>query len=263
VIKQTPINKLRKKNLLVIAGFVLAVIAVFSFASFIKYPILDALKYPLKLVTLCKREILGFVFYHRNYLQNELLKKEVGYLKCKLNNQDEIVLENQRLRESLSLKKSSTFKVIAASCIGRPSDNQSSGIIIDKGKANGIKTGMTAITFLGLVGRVTEVSSGTSKVALINDPNFAVSAITSRSRQEGLVCGTLGNSLVMKYLPADADISSGDTVITSGTSQFCPKGLLIGSVKEIVQEFSGLVSYAYIKPVVELSSIEDVLIIAQ
>ncbi|MBU3958662.1 MAG: rod shape-determining protein MreC, partial [Candidatus Omnitrophica bacterium] len=40
-----------------------------------------------------------------------------------------------------------------------------------------------------------------------------------------------------------------------------PKGLLIGEVIEVGEELSGLTRYAIIKPAVNLSSIEEVLII--
>jgi len=67
--------------------------------------------------------------------------------------------------------------------------------------------------------------------------------------------------LIMKYLPKDADIRVSDLIITSGLTEAYPKGLLIGSVVNIGEEFSGLSRYCQIKPVVNLSSIEEVLII--
>jgi rod shape-determining protein MreC len=122
---------------------------------------------------------------------------------------------------------------------------------------------MPVVNYLGLVGRVIEVSGSASKIMLINDPNLSVSAIAQRSRQEGLVTGTLGNSLVMKYLPADADIEISDTVVTSGFSSNYPKGILIGTVTSINTEFSGLSRYALIKPAAGLSGLEEVLIIVE
>ncbi len=134
-------------------------------------------------------------------------------------------------------------------------------MIIDKGSYNGIKRGFVVINHLGLVGRVIETGDYTSKIMLINDPSLGVSAIAQRSRQEGLVSGTLGRSLIMKYLPKDADIQVSDVIITSGLTEAYPKGLLIGSVINIGEEFSGLSRYAIIKPAVNLSGIEEVLVI--
>lgn len=120
---------------------------------------------------------------------------------------------------------------------------------------------MAAVTFLGLVGRISEAQEFTSKVMLITDPNIGISAIDQRSRQEGLVSGTLGSNLIMRYLPEEPDIKINDTVITSGLNSAYPKGSFIGTVVAIGKEFSGLSSYAIIKPAVNLSDIEEVLII--
>ena len=179
----------------------------------------------------------------------------------KLNAANEVELENKRLKENLSFKQKSSYKLIAARVIGRTPDNWSSVIIIDKGRYNGIKRGFVAITYLGLVGRVIETTESTSKIMLINDPDMGISSEVQRSRQEGLVSGTIGSFLVMRYLPQDCDVQISDVVITSGLTETYPKGLLIGKVVGIADEFSGLSRYAIIKPAVNLSNIEEVLII--
>jgi rod shape-determining protein MreC len=65
----------------------------------------------------------------------------------------------------------------------------------------------------------------------------------------------------MKYLPKEADIKVNDTILTSGLTDTYPKGLLIGSVIDIQDEFSGLSRYAIIKPAVNVSNLEEVLVI--
>jgi rod shape-determining protein MreC len=136
-------------------------------------------------------------------------------------------------------------------------------VIVDKGSDSGIQRGTAVVNFLGLIGRVTETTVFTSKITLINDPNVAVSGMLQRSRQEGLISGTLGNYLIMRYLPEDVDAKPGDIVVTSGLNLMYPKGLLIGTIAEINKEFSGLSRYAIVRPAVKLSGIEEVLIIMQ
>lgn len=252
-----------KKPHIYFAVSIALLLLLFSFIPHLHAPLLDTLKHPLTLVTLIKREIRGAIFYHRNLIQNERLKKEIDLLRQKLNRAQEFELENKRLTDLLNFKQKTTYKVVAARVIGRAADNWSSMLIIDKGRYNGIKSGMVAINYLGLVGRVMENTVATSKIMLINDPNFSVSAVVQRSRQEGLVSGTLGGTLVMKYLPKEADISISDTIATSGLTPMYPKGLLIGKVIEVGEEFSGLTHYALIKPAVELFNIEEILIIIQ
>jgi rod shape-determining protein MreC len=253
--------KFKKKNLIYFCVLCLVLLLAFSSIPYLREPILDTLKQPFSLLALIRRELSAIIFYHRNFIQNENLKKDIDLLRNRLNAQREIYLENARLKKLLYFKQESPYKLIAARVIGRSPDSWSSGIIIDKGRHSGIERAMPVITYLGLVGRVIDAQEFTSKILLINDPNLAISAMVQRSRQEGLVCGTLGSNLIMRYLPEEADIKTQDVIITSGLNQAYPKGLLIGRVVEIGKEFSGLSRFATIKPCVNLSNLEEVLII--
>lgn len=251
-----------KKKIIIIVSSVCFFVLILSFSvSFLREPSLGILEPPLQLFTLIQREFQGLIFYHRNLILNEKLKREVDYLHNKLSQQQEVVLENSRLKDLLSFKGDSTYKLIAAKVIARSADSWTSNIIIDKGRISGIKRSMVVVNFLGLVGKIIEAQESTAKVLLISDPSLSVSAIVQRSRQEGLVCGTLGSHLIMKYLPEEADIQIGDAVITSGFNDVYPKGVIIGTVISIGNEFSGLSRFAIIKPAVNLSNIEEVLII--
>lgn len=250
-----------KKNLIPFLVAISLLICLFLITLVLKNPALNMARGPLSLVNLLQREAGGIIFYHRNLNDNETLKKENDFLRGKINGLNEIYLENLRLKNSLSFKQQSAFKIIPAKVIARSADNWSTGLIIDKGSTSGISRGDPAVTYLGLVGRVIETTGSTAKVMLLSDPNLGVSSLVQRSRQEGLVCGTLGNNLIMKYLPEGADIKLQDIVVSSGLSDTYPKGLLIGRVVDIGKEFSGLSRYAIIKPAVNFSNLEEVLIV--
>ena len=253
-----------KKKTLIIAVSCISCLIIFSFSiPAIRAPFLDIFLYPFSIVTAIQREASALIFYHRNYIQNEKLRNDIDFLRNKLNSFAELALENNRLKELIALKQQASFKVLSAHVIGRSADSWSSMVIVDKGAEGGIRRGMAVVNFLGLIGRVSETSAFTSKVALINDPNVAISSMLQRSRQEGLISGTLGNYLIMRYLPEDVDAKPGDIVVTSGLNVMYPKGLLIGTIAEINKEFSGLSRYAIVKPAVKLSGIEEVLIIIQ
>ncbi len=255
--------RFNKKKLILVSFFVLVVLFCSWLAIASRPHVSGILRAPFLLTALIGREINGLIFYHRNLNQNDLLKNQVGLLNGKLHVAYEAYLENLRLKQLLALKKDLSYKAIASRVIGRAPDNWSSVIIIDKGKRQGIKSGFVVMGYGGLVGRVIEAYDNTSKVIQINDPNLGVSGIDQRSRQEGFVSGTLGNSLFMKYLPKDADIKISDVIITSGLTEVYPKGIVIGTVTEVGDEFSGLSRYAIIKPAVNLSSVEEVLVIIQ
>jgi rod shape-determining protein MreC len=226
----------------------------------LRSPGLNLLKPPLIALNVLRREALALIFFHRNFLQNEQLKRERESLQRQVAACSETYLENRRLNDLLNLKEKTPYKLIAAHVIARSADNWSSLVIIDKGTHHGIRRGRAVITAKGLAGRVLEAGRFTAKVLLINDPQVGVSAIVARSRQEGLVVGVLGSRLLMKYLPEDADIRIGDNVITSGLTGAYPKGITIGRVTEVAEEFSGLGRYASIKPEVNLQALEEVMV---
>lgn len=194
-------------------------------------------------------------------MQAEKLNDEVDALRWQLLDLKELDQENIRLRGLLSFKQRSPLRLVASRVIGRSFEAWSSSVIIDKGKKSRIKSGMAVIDLQGLVGRVVEAADNSSRVMLINDPSQGIPSIVQRSRQDGLVNGTLGANLIMRYLPEDAQIIKGDLVITSELSQIYPKGLLIGEVTNIGSDFSGLNRFAQIKPAAQLTSIEEVFVI--
>jgi len=252
----------QKKSLIYNACAVIFLLLAANFTPALRTPLFSVFKYPLVLFSALGREVGGVIFYHRNMTENARLKNELSFFKQKITALNEFYLENKRLKDLLAFKQKSSYKIVAAArVIARSADNWSSVVIIDKGSFNGVRRGMVAITYLGLAGRVIETTSSTSKIMLINDSSLGVSALIQRSRQEGLVSGTLGNTLVMRYMSDDADVKVSDTVITSGLTEAYPKGILIGKVVEVREEFSGLSRYCVIRPAVNTSSIEELLII--
>ena len=254
--------KFKNQNLIRIVSFCLLLLFLSGLIPSVRHNYLNVLKYPLVLPGLIGREAGGIIFYHRNFIRYQAQKNEIDTLTQRLNALTETALENARLQGLLSFKEQQPYKTVAVRVVGRCPDSWGSCMILDKGSRSGIKRGMPVITPLGLVGRITEVSAIAAKAILINDPNLNVSAMVQRSRQEGLISGTLGNNLIMRYLPEEADIKLEDLVITSGLNRSYPKGQVIGTVVDIGREFSGLGRYALIRPAVCLSCVEEVLVVS-
>jgi rod shape-determining protein MreC len=255
------LRKLRNKKVAYPLVFLCGAILLFFAFGILKSPLNLLLRLPLEAVSLLKREAGALVFFHYNDRQRELLQKENSLLRYRLNILDEAYLENQRLKKLLSFKRDSPFKVVPCRVIGRSADNWGSSILIDKGRSSGLRRGMPVVTYDCLVGRIAEVYQSSANVLLVSDPSFSVSALSQRSRQEGLVCGTLGSFLIMKYLPDNADIRTGDLILTSGLNEVFPKGIAIGKVVSIGKELSGLSSYCLIRPERDLSRVEEVLVV--
>ncbi|MFH1339000.1 MAG: rod shape-determining protein MreC [Candidatus Omnitrophota bacterium] len=255
---------LSKKRDLVFLSLAAAIILLAaSVVPFLRSPLIDSLHWPLLIFSQISREVQGITLYHRNLIENRRLKKELALLRRKRFEAKELYLENIRLRKLLDFKEKSVYPLTAANVIGYEPSNLSSVITIDKGKRQGIVQGRAVITNDGLVGRVVESGGTTSKALLINDINSGVAALLQRSRQKGLVSGTLGGELILRYLPPGADVKISDLVITSGLSGLYPKGIIIGEVTQVREEEGRPEIFAVVRPSAKLTKLEEVLVVVE
>jgi hypothetical protein len=118
---------------------------------------------------------------------------------------------------------------------------------------------MAVISPAGVVGRIILPTSRAAKVQLLIDRDAAAGAVAERSRAQGVVVGT-GTSLRLDHVPGTADIKIGDRVVTSGIEGIYPKGFEIGQIESIDRR-SGEFSAVIIRPAVEFSSLEAVLVV--
>jgi len=112
-----------------------------------------------------------------------------------------------------------------------------------------------------VVGRVFEVGHNSSKVVLLSDPTFAVAAVDERSRENGLLTGTLQGVLRLQYLTENADVKVGDVLVTSRLSTAFPEGVLIGQITDVQASANSHTVECLVEPAVDLSELEEVIVI--
>ena len=195
--------------------------------------------------------------------ENQALKKELQDLKLQMNRYREADLANQRLRALLNFKKSIATPLLPAQLVAFDPSGWFQTILIDKGRNDGVVQDMAVVSAEGLVGRVIGVSNHHAKVLLILDGNSAVDAYVQRSRARGVLVG-LGRELcLLKYVQRNEDVQVGDKVISSGMGGVFPKGLLVGTVQEVVRGSSGLFQRVEVEPAVNFSRLEEVMVVIQ
>ncbi len=138
-------------------------------------------------------------------------------------------------------------------------------ITINVGRRQGVEIGMPVVSGgPGLIGRIAEVAPRTAKVQLLTDRESSVAAILQDSRVTGLIVGEQSlNLLRMAYIPQDKEIQVGDRVLTSGLGGLLPKGLVIGQVVEVEKMDYELFQEAAVRPALDLSQVEMVLVITE
>jgi len=135
-------------------------------------------------------------------------------------------------------------------------------VTINVGANQGVEIGMPVIGGgAAFVGRITEVRPRTAEVQLLTDPNSKIAVLLQVSRVTGLVEGQPDGSLRMGWIPQNESVESGDIVLTSGLGGFLPKGLVVGQIVEVNQADYESFQAASVRPAVDFSRLELVLVI--
>lgn len=198
--------------------------------------------------------------------ENKNLKEKNSELEKSLRELEVIKSENEVLREYVNLKeKYSNYQTIPGYVINRDISNFSDVVIINLGKKDGINVNMPVISEEGLVGHIISVTENTAKVQTIVDTASTISCTISNSNDNLIARGTLDNESNLKatYIPTDATILEGDKIETSGIGGIYPRGVYIGTVKQVVSTKNITDRYAIIQTAVDFKKLDTVLVITQ
>jgi rod shape-determining protein MreC len=195
--------------------------------------------------------------------ENEVLKRKITRLELEVKRLESLKEENQRLKRLLGFKKEYPLKTVPAKMIGASASNWQSAILISRGSKSGIERGMSVVTSGGLVGQVIEVTQDAAKVLLITDPKSGVAIKIKRTGEEGVLKARINGELYLKYIEKSARVRPGDKVYTSGLGGVFPRGILVGTVREVQQPRLSLYKKVEVKPAVNFSRLEEVLVILE
>jgi rod shape-determining protein MreC len=107
-------------------------------------------------------------------------------------------------------------------------------LLINRGARNGVFRGQAVMDNYGLLGQTTRVGPWSAEVILVSDPEHAVPVEIERTGVHTIAVGTGDpDSLVLPYLPANADVKPGDLLLTSGLGGVFPQGYPVARIAEI------------------------------
>ena len=189
------------------------------------------------------------------------LRYENAKLMLQVNKLREYALENMELKTLLNYKTNSDYKLFSSSVVAKNISKTQGVYLINSGYRDSIKKSMPVLNELGLIGLVSQVEDDYSLIKTLHNSGFKISSTITRSNIHGVVSWN-GDYLVMKNVPATADINNGDRVVTSVLSTILPPSIPIGLVVNKESNISGLLSDILIKPFVDVSSVKNVFILS-
>jgi rod shape-determining protein MreC len=204
----------------------------------------------------------GYIALRNVKQENEALKQRVAELKVRLQEERALALRSQQLQQLLDLKSKVSTATLAAEVIAGDATPGIPGVWINKGERDGVRPDMAVISPNGVVGRVIgTVAPNAARVQLLIGQNAGAGAMIERSRAGGVIIGRADDPpLVMEYVSNLADVKAGDLVVTAGTDGIYPKGFALGRV-EVAERGAGLYRTIKVRPVVDFSNIEEVLVL--
>ncbi len=145
--------------------------------------------------------------------------------------------ENRRLRALLDMRERIDAPAQAAEILYTARDPFSRRVVIDRGELHGVTAGQAVIDAVGVIGQVTRAFPLASEVTLLTDRSQAIPVQVARNGLRAVLAGT-GGGLELKFLPTNADLQPGDTLVTSGLDGIYLPGLPVARVDRIDRDNS-------------------------
>ncbi len=234
--------------------------------------IISTVSRPFRYISSAVSDNLGSTFDHvfnskKYYNENQDLKEEISDLRNDLIGYEDTKKELEELRKFVGIKENNENFELSPPCriIAYTANDPFCSFIIDKGTQDGISLHDPVVTADGLVGSVSEVSDKFSTVQTILSPDLSVSITAvgkpDRAVLEGDIEYSKDGMTKIIYIEKDSKLTSGDTIITTGSSGLFPAEYLIGKITKTGNSQNGLSNYAVLEPFVDIRKLTSVMVI--
>ncbi len=203
----------------------------------------------------------NYIYLWHTRQENVTLTDENRKLLNAIESLRETEQENIRLRKLLNFEEQTKSQAVVARVIAKDVSTDFRAVRINRGESSGIKRNMPVVSNEGIVGRILRTTANTADVVTILDLLSAVDVINERSRARGVFEGLTDDSGILRYTVRTDDIQPGDGLISSGLGGVFPKGKPVGIVSKVTKKPFGISQDVEVRPSVEFSKLEEVLVL--
>lgn len=173
--------------------------------------------------------------------------------------------ENRRLRRLLELRQNIRTDGVTAQVIGKNTNEffRVARVSLDR-EGRDIGPNLPVLAQDGVVGTTAKSAGDTVDVRLVVDAGSGVDVVVQRTGARGFVRGTGDEtkySCNVEYMQRTDEVEVGDLLVTSGVGTRFPKGIPVGTVKQLVKRDFGIYQQVLATPAVDFSRLEEVLIV--
>jgi rod shape-determining protein MreC len=190
--------------------------------------------------------------------------KKLGLQAARANQVEQLLLENERLRKLLVLRERTNSNGMAAQVLYDAADPYTRKVVIDKGMADKVIVGSPVLDELGVVGQVTRVYPLVSEVTLLTDRDHAIPVLNTRTGARGVAFGdtsTHADAMELRFMAANADVTVGDLLTTSGVDGVYPPGLPVARIEQVERRVDAAFARIYCVPLALVAGAKHVMVL--
>ena len=191
--------------------------------------------------------------------ENLQLRQELAQLARANNSLQQFKYEDSRLTRLLHFERAHPkLHLQLVNVIGNcPNNTLEPCIFINRGSSDGLRQGMTVVDTSGnFVGAINDVTSNAASVTILLNPSLSVAALDEQTRAGGLIVGKYGDRPQMQKVLTRQTLHRGDWIVTSGSYNLFPAGLLMGQVVQVQRSESALFQTAVVQPAADFQDLE-------
>lgn len=195
--------------------------------------------------------------------RNRRLQHENDRLQATVDESADIRRRLNSIMSTLDLAGKGSYRMVAAHVIAWPSgQDNAAAVSIDVGLADGVRSGMTVVTGRGLVGTTETVTTRSSSVRLVTDPDAHVGVRVARTGRIGMTTGVAAGTPMSLQMLANGVLRKGEVLLTRGSLQGRPyvPGVPVGRVVAVTG-VAGELPRGRVEPFVDLGALDIVAVI--
>lgn len=214
-------------------------------------------------IIMLRRAAEFFVTQERLRSENSALRAELLDARRYAQRYQTASAELAQLRRVSAMRARFDREAIPAEVLYSGRDPFDYKVILDKGRQHAVTAGSLVVDADGAIGQVTRAHALVSEVTLITDKAQAIPVQVVRNGLRAVAFGAGASGMIeLRFLPANADVSNGDLLVTSGIDGSYPPGVAVARVVRVERDAAQAFARVVCEPLAGVDRSRYVLVLA-
>ncbi len=193
----------------------------------------------------------------------EEARNRLAQQSLRANQVEELLQENERLRQLLGLSQRLSTPAQAAEVLYDTPDPYTRRVVVNRGELQGMEPGSPVIDEAGVLGQVTRVYPMLAEVTLLTDREQSIPVLNTRTgvRSVAYGDGSVSGGIELRYTSANADVQEGDLLSTSGVDGVYPPGLPVARIDRIERRADSAFARIHCVPLARMDATRHVMVL--